>query len=248
MKNKIVIVSHGHCDLIINNDRLKNYDNTYELVIKDNLGSFKLKDYCKKNNFKYLGEPYNIGFGANNNFAFEQLNSDEEDNFFILNPDVYIDQKALEQVVQNLNAEPNRIYGINLFKDLYMMEYDPSARKFPTLWTLISSLMLKNNPSIIDKSKLNVPTKVDWIAGSFLAMKAKTFNLLNGFDDNNYFMYCEDTDLCYRAMIQGIDTYLLPSVKAIHLAQHNNRSILSKHFFWHLNSAFKFLIRKNFGR
>ncbi|MEL0606326.1 glycosyltransferase family 2 protein [Pseudoalteromonas undina] len=247
MKNKIVIVSHGHCDLIMTNECLKNYDSSYELIIKDNLGSDKLHSYCKKNNFKYLGEPFNIGFGANNNLAFESFDSDEDDNFFILNPDVYIDQNSLDQVIQNLIIEPNRIYGVNLFKDLEMSEFDPSARKFPTLLTLISSLLLKRNPSIIDKSKLTAPTKVDWIAGSFLAMKARTFKALNGFDDN-YFMYCEDTDLCYRAMKKGIDTFLLPSVKAVHLAQHNNRSILSKHFFWHLNSAFKFLIRKNLGR
>ncbi|EGR3506856.1 glycosyl transferase family 2, partial [Vibrio parahaemolyticus] len=75
----------------------------------------------------------------------------------------------------------------------------------------------------------------------FIAIKAIHYKKLNGFDEN-YFMYCEDIDLCYRSKQEGESVLYLPNISAIHFAAHNNRKLLSKHFYWHLKSVFRFLI------
>ena len=55
-------------------------------------------------------------------------------------------------------------------------------------------------------------------------------------------MYCEDIDICNRAdIVYGEKLVYIPSVKAVHLARHKNKKILSKHFFWHLKSIVRYL-------
>ncbi len=43
---------------------------------------------------------------------------------------------------------------------------------------------------------------MEWVAGSFIAFKSSSYRKVQGFDEN-YFMYCEDIDICYRAKSQG---------------------------------------------
>lgn len=65
-----------------------------------------------------------------------------------------------------------------------------------------------------------------------------------GFDER-YYMYCEDIDLCYRLKLKKIKLVYLPQFKAIHLAMHENRKILSKAFRWHVSNAIYFIIKKS---
>ena len=55
-------------------------------------------------------------------------------------------------------------------------------------------------------------------------------------------MYCEDIDICWLAYkIAGEKVYFMPAYKAVHFAQFNNRQFFSKHFFWHVMSAIRFV-------
>lgn len=88
----------------------------------------------------------------------------------------------------------------------------------------MSYLGFKNN-TIINKCLINEPLVVDWAAGSFLAIKAENFGKVGGFN-TRYFMYCEDIDLCLRLKGNGTNLYFIHSIKAMHLAKHNNRKFL----------------------
>jgi len=99
---------------------------------------------------------------------------------------------------------------------------------------------LKNN-TIIDKTVIDTPTFVDWSAGSFLMFRVDLYRKLHGFNQR-YFMYCEDVDICWRAKTLYAERVLfVPDLKAMHQAQFNNRRFFSRHFFWHVSSAFRFL-------
>ncbi|EBA4721521.1 glycosyltransferase family 2 protein, partial [Salmonella enterica] len=78
-----------------------------------------------------------------------------------------------------------------------------------------------------------------------LIFKAEFFSKLNGFNEK-YFMYCEDIDICWRAnKIYNTSVLYLPQYVGVHLAQFNNRKILSRHFLWHIKSIILFLMYKN---
>ncbi|HIH4422392.1 TPA: glycosyltransferase family 2 protein, partial [Citrobacter freundii] len=118
--------------------------------------------------------------------------------------------------------------------------------KFPTMINFFNSFFFGKNNTIIDKSKINDNTYVDWGAGSFLMIKISRYCEISGFDEN-YFMYCEDIDLCYRYTKCYDDSLLfIPSVIALHDFRKDSHKILSKHFFWHVKSLMYYMLRRHF--
>ncbi|NLS13528.1 glycosyltransferase family 2 protein [Vibrio sp. SM6] len=250
MKIFVFVVSHGHDDYIINNADLVTLacEDGVTVCIKDNIRSPVLETHCLNNDLEYFITDNRLGFGANNNFLFNKLSHSDlicgNDYIVILNPDLTIEAKQLVDFVSELSKKGNRFATINLYKDKELSTYDNSVRRFPSLIDFVASFLFKVNKTIIDKSKIEEATSVDWCAGSFMALRADLYDQLNGFDER-YYMYCEDLDLCFRAKYlfdQGLTFF--PNFTAIHLAQHSNRKLLSKHFFWHLTSVAKFIILK----
>src|SRR5579875_1388053 len=59
------------------------------------------------------------------------------------------------------------------------------------------------------------PHRVDWVYGTFMAVRTAVFRQLGGFDPR-YFVYGEDLDLCYRAAAAGLRTIHVPEARAVH--------------------------------
>ncbi|AWH89669.1 glycosyltransferase [Limnobaculum parvum] len=243
----IVIVSHGHTEFIYNLVNLLNTSSDfYNLYVKDNLKDNALKHFCSKNNIGYIVTDNSLGFGANNNEVVRCLNENHEfhndDYFLFLNPDVSITDDSLRELY-NITIQNNyELVTVNLFRDNELTLSDNSIRTFPTIIDFVSSLLFRQNRTILNKNNISSHTKVDWCAGSFILIKSNTFISIGGFDES-YFMYCEDVDLCWRLKDKGILVTYLPEVKAVHYAQHDNRKLMSKAFFWHLKSALRFSLK-----
>ncbi|OLQ76116.1 glycosyl transferase family 2 [Photobacterium proteolyticum] len=243
----ISVVSHGHGGLIKQLDCLANLAEKFNVVVKLNLKELDLVSYLKENNIHVIDELYGLGFGHNNNVVFSHcsniLKMNDGDTFIVFNPDVISSVEAIEQLVDSMNKEKVPIAAVNLFKDAKYSLPDNSIRKFPSLTQFINSFLGLGNSSIINKKNIIKPTITDWAAGSFLAFTASHYKTLQGFDEN-YFMYCEDIDICFRSNRLGSPVTFFPNVKMQHLAEHANRSMFSKHFYWHLKSVIRFLLCK----
>ena len=243
----ISVVSHGHCELINELECLSELSEDLIVVVKSNKPYDDFVELKKKPNFHWLDGDYWLGFGHNNNIVYNYsrkvLGMLDSDYFIILNPDVIIKTDEILTLVEKMNFHSSRISGINLFKDSDKSIYDNSIRNFPGFSQFVQSFLGLGNCATLDKSKLNTPSHVDWAAGSFLAFKASHYSALDGFDEN-YFMYCEDIDICYRSYLLGERVLYFSEIKAIHLAKHANRNLLSKHFYWHVKSVIRFLATK----
>ncbi|WP_064662381.1 glycosyltransferase family 2 protein [Pseudoalteromonas sp. MQS005] len=245
----IGVVSHGHFNIIKKLGCLAHLSlNHIEVGILDNVGEEGFEEYCKHHGIDYLKNSVAKGFGENNNilfnYAYKQGYLDENGYFLVLNPDVAIAFNMLQNLVYKAYKCRDELVAINLFKNSEFTESDPSVRNFPGFIDFAKSLLLGVNPTLLDKSVIKERTTVDWAAGSFLLIKAAVYKRLNGFDER-YFMYCEDLDICWRAKHSlGVNLYFYPEVKALHQAQHANRKIISKHFFWHIKSVFRYLLLK----
>lgn len=237
----IIIVSHNHDDYIIPliNMIHKQQGENFLIYVKDNVNSKRLNDFCTENNVIYLSSDVRAGFARNNNLVVNHIrkNSAVNDNdyFLFVNPDVLMGPDVIEKINKAVVAHNYDMFTIDLYKNLDMSVRDPSVRKFPTIFDFLTSYVLGFNNSIIDRSSISEPQHVDWCAGSFLGVKADVFEKLEGFDEN-FFMYCEDLDLCIRARQSGFTLYYLPEIKAIHFCQNDNRKLISKNFIWHLKS------------
>ncbi|MCX8809346.1 glycosyltransferase family 2 protein [Vibrio parahaemolyticus] len=244
MRIFISIVSHGHCSLIKEIGLIQRLSYDFELVIKSNKPGDDFSSYSHLDKFHWLDGDYGLGFGANNNVVFEYCNQSlgmtGEDYFLVINPDVDIELSTIQNLVSTMQSDKVRIAAINLFKDSEYEVFDCSIRNFPTFYTFSKSMLGLGNDSILDKSSIHSPIDVDWASGSFLAFLSSHYHALGGFDEK-YFMYCEDVDICFRSKLLGSPVRYFPSILAIHHAQHANRNVFSKHFVWHLHSAYRFL-------
>ncbi|WP_105253994.1 glycosyltransferase family 2 protein [Pseudoalteromonas sp. T1lg75] len=245
----IAVVSHGHFDKISELGAAASLALTsFDVVILDNFGETELEAYCDIHHVSYIRTKQSKGFGANNNHIYDFFNKNtgitDDDYVLILNPDVLITPEEVTALVETAQANNDKLVTINLYTDKGFQNFDNSIRNFPSFMDFVKSFLFGVNPSLIDKSAVNKRKAVDWAAGSFLLVRADLYAELGGFDEG-YFMYCEDLDLCWRAKHQhGTQLYYYPQFKATHLAQHANRKIFSKHFYWHVNSVLRYLLFK----
>ena len=60
-----------------------------------------------------------------------------------------------------------------------------------------------------------VPVDVSWVQGSAMAIRREPFQQIGGFDEG-FFLYCEETDFCTRAIEAGWRVAYLPQARVTH--------------------------------
>lgn len=95
----------------------------------------------------------------------------------------------------------------------------------PSLWGLfcfasgLSTAFRRSrwlNPDALPTLDRAVPAPIPAASGCLLLLDRALFAQLHGFS-GEYFMYCEDTDLCARAVAQGARPVLVPGAMAKHV-------------------------------
>jgi GT2 family glycosyltransferase len=79
----------------------------------------------------------------------------------------------------------------------------------------VSHLLLDTTPGRLVARGRRAPRVVDWVYGTFMAVRRDAFRQLGGFDEG-YFLYGEDLDLCHRAAAHGLRTVHVPEARAVH--------------------------------
>lgn len=237
----VSVVSHGHASLIIRQNILSVLAKKNKVIVTDNIGEEILKNYCFTYKIEYICNISKKGFGENNNQNFtkaKKLGMKEDDIFLILNPDVVVKEDVLDELSALMLNNKSIAATINLQKTNGAT--DNNIRSYPSLIDFIGSYLSGKNKTIIDKKMIDTATEVDWASGSFIAIDASTYDIIHGFDEK-YFMYCEDLDFCKRIYdVTGKKIMYYPQLEAIHYAAHQNRNLMSKHFFWHIRSVFRY--------
>ena len=61
------------------------------------------------------------------------------------------------------------------------------------------------------------PQPVDWVSGTSLMVRREVIESIGGLDEN-YFLYFEDPDFCFRAKKAGFSTWCVPESRIIHVS------------------------------
>jgi GT2 family glycosyltransferase len=77
----------------------------------------------------------------------------------------------------------------------------------------------------------NETHEVDAVSGSFLCVRAAVFRAVGGFDED-FFMYGEDLDLCFRIKTAGYRNYYHPATQVIHFKGESAKSRPLRSFFY----------------
>ena len=130
--------------------------------------------------------------------------------------------------------------------------WQPSRRRFPTVrGTLVRRTPLRRlrPPYETQREHYSLdeqpsePASADWMLGAFLLMRRAMLDEIGGWDAG-YRHYCEDIDLCYRAMKAGWERWYVPEALVTHdYAAVIDRSFLSRHTLWHAGGMARFVLK-----
>lgn len=199
----------------------------YEIILVDNASQDGSKEFFSNDNrIKYIYNDANFGFGKANNKGLEEATGRK---ILFLNSDTRILNNAIKILSDFLDSNPQAgACGGNL----YDSEGKPGfsfERYFPSPHTEINCLFRNLPDRIIYGKNLNFnyskkPMKVAYITGADLMMKHEVINKIGGFNPQ-FFLFYEETELCFRVHKMGYFIFSIPKAKIIHLVGESSMKI-----------------------
>ncbi len=200
---------------------------TFEIVVIDS-GSFDGCDQMLRAQYpavRFLQAAHNEGFAKANNEAFRQTVGN---TVLFLNPDTEVVGAAVELLYRRLHALPRSgIVGARLLNSDGSLQ-SSCIQAIPTILNrVLDSDFLKNRYPTAKLwgmaalfAKGEEAQEVAAISGACLMLRRQTFIEVGLFSED-YFMYAEDVDLCYKALKAGYTNYHVPTAVVVH---HGGRS------------------------
>jgi GT2 family glycosyltransferase len=206
----IIVVNYNTCELTCCCiDSI--YHNSYEdieIIIVDNASTDGSKDIilAKFPQIVWIDSGGNIGFGRANNLGIEAASSEM---ILLLNSDMILMPDTIENCLAAMKSDPSiGALGCRLLNE------DGSDQKSTYSYIGDHEELLRDNHLICKlKNFKELPVKA--IMGSFFLTKKDVLER-SGVFDTDFFMYCEELDLCDRITKAGYRIEYLTSATAIH--------------------------------
>lgn len=143
----------------------------------------------------------------------------------LLNPDCIVDQDVAHILAAWLDEHP-RVGIVGPLVREQDGSVQASARRFPNVTTGFAgrtswlSRVWPTNPwtrrNLVTRDVLHGPIEVDWVSGACMMARRNAFESVGGMDEQ-FFLYWEDADLCFRLKRAGWPTVYNPMVAVTHL-------------------------------
>ena len=224
----IIFVNYKTKDLTINAVKSvlqKTKDINFEIFVVDNNsqdGSIEAieKEFPQINIIK---NSTNAGFGAANNIAIKQAKGKY---ILCLNTDTLLINNAIKIMYDFMECKENEntaVCGGALYDE--KSNYIMSFANFPNCFNCLafSWLLKKILPVIRNQKEPKNIKEVDFITGADIFFRKTVLDEVGLFDEK-FFMYSEETDLCYRIKKAGYNIKIIPSAKIIHLEEKSSRN------------------------
>ncbi|MDB9710590.1 hypothetical protein OAA61_01100 [Candidatus Pelagibacter ubique] len=221
----IILISYKSEKLILN--FIKKLPKLIPIIIIDNSNSFLLEDVIKKeySNLEVFVKN-NDGVSSALNYAVEKIKTKY---FLQISPDIDFD-----------------------YKDIWV--YLDFAKKLNNKFSAIGPRFL----NIKKKSHKQISESVDYdsidsIHGSCMFINKECFNKIGRFDEN-YFLYFEETDYCYRGKKIGYKSYQINQSKvetlgrSVKFENKDEEKKVSKVLIWHFIWSKFYYYKKRYGK
>lgn len=237
MKVSIVIVGfHSWTDI---GETLKSLDLTlFELIVVDNVPEPELAGAFAQQHpdIQVLSNRANLGFGHGCNLGAAAASGDI---LLFLNPDARAETAVVTSMAKRLAQSKSGVLTTQLVDQ--RGRNAKAGDVFPSLLTLFGPVrsLVRNLRPPQRKGPLRF---VDWVSGAALMIPTRLFRQLGGFSED-YFMYSEDVDLCYRVRQSEHDVAIAEDLEIVHrhggssrandqlAAQMRTEAIKSRHVF-----------------
>lgn len=195
-----------------------------EVIVVDNDSQIDDSPAMVRRDFpqaKLIETGRNLGFSAGNNVG---LRAARGRYILFLNPDTVTHENALDILIDWMDEHPDvGACGPKLLNTDGSLQ--ASCRAFPSFGaglfrnTLLGRLF-PNNPwsrgYLMQNFQHNRAQAVDWLSGSALLVRRTALEAIGNGWDEDYFMYCEDVDLCYRLKVADWPRFYVPQATITH--------------------------------
>lgn len=252
----IVIVNYNVKDFLkdcLNSIYKSNFTGIYETIVVDNNSDDNSVSELSTSfpHVKFIQLNENLGFSKANNIGFKEAKGEF---LLILNPDTILNSDTIQKTYDFYKSKSNiGAVGCKVLNEDLSFQL-ACRRSFPTPWNSFCKLFGLQN--IFPKSKLfskynltyldeNQTYEVDALIGAFIFTKKSILDEINGFDEE-YFMYGEDLDLCFKIKEKNYNIYYFHETSIIHFkGESTKRSNINevKHFY----DAMQIFVKKHYS-
>ncbi|MEI8133751.1 MAG: glycosyltransferase [bacterium] len=225
-----------------------------EIFVVDNASRDRSVEMVRQDypEVKVIALQENAGFGKANNLAMRQATGDY---LLILNPDTIVGEDTLRVMVDFMRSNPE--VGASGCKLLNADgSFQMSCRRgFPTPWASFTKLsglstFFPSSPRFAQYNLTYLPLgstyEIDALSGAFMFISRDAFEKTTGFDED-FFMYGEDIDLCYRIKQLGLKVFFVHTTSIIHFkGESTKRSALNEVRVFY--DAMRIFVRKHYGK
>jgi GT2 family glycosyltransferase len=194
----------------------------------------------------------NKGLGGGSNAGMRVASGDW---FLLLNADAWATEGALERLVAFAEGHPKAaVVGPKLrFPDGRLQR---SVRGFPTLWRLATEyLFLRKlaprsralNAFYGDGFRYDRPLEAEFLMGAVLLVRREAADTVGLFDED-FFMFSEETDWCYRFRQAGWKVLFTPDAEFVHVGGASTRQNWSPMFREQVRGHLRFIAKHRGAR
>jgi len=185
----------------------------------------------------------NLGFSGGNNIGIKYSLEQNADYILLLNNDTTVERNFLEPLVEKILQDKH--VGVVAPKINYYSE--------PNLvWSAGGKIRKIRASGFADydkiESQLNTKDReVGFVSGCCMLIRKEVFEKIGLFDEN-YFLYVEDTDFCYRVKEAGYKIWVTPKSKIFHKVNSStkNNNFLLPLYYTTRNRLY--FVKKNFNQ
>ncbi len=201
-----------------------------EILFVDNASADGTADFVEKNypEVVLLRSDTNLGFIRANNLAYKRARGKY---ILMLNSDAFVSRTALQESVDFLESHPEAgVLGAHLIGRDGSLQ--PSTRNFPTPLRLFLNQVGLNGrlPNVKPLDYLDwdhaTPRECDWVIGCYLLTRKDLIDRMGFFLREDFFMYNDDNDLCFRIKGLGYKVFYYP-VDVVHVGGATAAKILN---------------------
>ncbi len=194
-----------------------------EIFLVDNASSDGSISYLKRRypDVIFIENRENTGFGKANNQAIRLARGTYT---LLINPDTIVRQDTLQVMYRHMEAHPETAAaGCKMLNPDGTFAFE-SRRSVPTpmsaLWKILGLTRLfprskRFSAYYMGAEDENKPGRVPVLSGAFMFFRTEVLKEAGGFDEQ-FFMYGEDIDLCYRVRQMGWEIDYVPETSIIH--------------------------------
>ena len=183
---------------------------TFEIIVIDNASNDGSVEFIRDKfpDVKIFANDKNLGFSKANNIG---LKAALGKYLLLINPDTLVSEDTFDKMIRFFNDNPDAgLAGCKILNPDGSLQL-ACRRSFPGPWT--SFCKVTGLSTMFPKSRLfarynltylneDQTYEVDAISGSFMMFPREIYEKIGGLDEQ-FFMYGEDLDFCYRVQKAG---------------------------------------------